>query len=112
MARKKQITNKQLIKALYKCGGLYSHAARQLGISRQAIYNRIHNDPQIGEVYEDACEEMLDLMENELIKLGKKGNLKAIVFYLKTKGKKRGYTEKAEIVNTEPVTAYIKREPI
>ena len=110
MARKKQITNKQLIKALHQCGGLYSQAARQLGISRQAINYRIKKDDEIAEVYEDACEETLDLMENELIKLGKKGDLKAIIFYLKMKGKKRGYTEKAEAVNTEPITAYIKYE--
>ena len=112
MARKKNITSKQIINALYKNGGFYTYAARQLGISRQAIYKRINNNPQIAEVYEDACEETLDLMENELIKLGKKGDLKAIIFYLKTKGKKRGYTEKAELVDTEPVTAYIKRVPI
>ncbi len=112
MARKKQITNEQLIEALYKCGGIYSQAARQLGISRQAIYKRINNNPQIAKVYEDTCEETLDLMENELIKLAKDGHFHAIKFYLKTKGRKRGYTEKAEPVDTGEITAYIKHVPL
>ena len=111
MERKKKITNEQLIETLYKNGGLYAHAAKQLGISKQAIHKRIKNDPQIAEAYEDACEETLDLAEHELIKLIKAGNIRAIIFYLKMKGKKRGYTEKSEPVDTEPVTAYIKYEP-
>jgi len=95
--RKKKITNKQLIETLYKNGGIYAHAARQLGISKQAIHERIKNDPQIAEAYEDACEETLDLAEYELIKLIKAGNIRAIIFYLRTKGKKRGYTENPQV---------------
>ena len=93
MARKKQITNEQLIDALHKNGGIYTYAAEQLGITMQAIQYRIKTDEKIAEACQDACEQTLDLSEHELIKLIKAGNLRAIIFYLKMKGKKRGYTE-------------------
>lgn len=38
---------------------------------------------------------------NELIKQIKRGNMTAVIFYLKTKGKSRGYIERHEI-DTEP----------
>jgi len=110
MARKKKITNEQLIDALHKNGGIYTYAAEQLGITMQAIQYRIKTDEKIAEACQDACEQTLDLSEHELIKLIKAGNLRAIIFYLKMKGKKRGYTEKGEPVDTEPITAYIKYE--
>ena len=114
MARKKKITNEQLINALYKCGGIYSHAASQLGISIQAIHYRIKTDDEIAEAYEDACEQMIVLMEDELIKLAKDGHFNAIKFYLKTKGKKRGYTEdwQAEQKATQRQSYYIDGEEI
>ncbi len=39
----------------------------------------------------------LDFMESRLLKAIDKGNVTAIIFYLKTKGKDRGYIEPQEI---------------
>ena len=94
MGQKKKVTNLQLIKALSKHCGIYADAARELGISKQAVYKRIKSDEEIAEAYEDICEQWLDTAEYQLMQLIEKDkNLNAIMFYLKAKGKERGYTE-------------------
>ena len=39
----------------------------------------------------------MDFTENQLLKKIKEGSEKSIMFYMKYKGRKRGYTEKLEI---------------
>lgn len=41
--------------------------------------------------YDEITDVTLDYVENQLIKQIKEGNINAITFYLKTKGKKRGF---------------------
>ena len=43
----------------------------------------------------------LDFVESELHKQIKKGSAGAAIFYLKTKGKKRGYIETTEVLTHE-----------
>lgn len=56
--------------------------------------------PELKAIANEAIESTLDLGEAELIKAMKKGNLTAIIFYLKCKGKHRGYIERQEIDQT------------
>ena len=58
-------------------------------------------EKQIKEAIQEAKESMLDFTENKLFTQIKEGNLTAIIFYLKTQGKARGYIEKQEIGNPE-----------
>ena len=50
----------------------------------------------------DTEEGLIDNAEDELQKLINLGNPIAIIFYLKTKGKKRGYDEKQTIEIKKP----------
>jgi len=48
------------------------------------------------EVYDDARESMLDIGEQSLYTKVEAGDIAALIFFLKTQGKNRGYTERQE----------------
>ena len=85
----------QIEKALIKCNGLITVAAKMLGVTHSAISHRIKKSERLQKVQEDIVEKMIDAAENTLHdKMHNEKNLTASIFYLKTKGKHRGYVEK------------------
>ncbi|MCR9065502.1 MAG: hypothetical protein NXI00_16140 [Cytophagales bacterium] len=62
--------------------------------SRTTIYNWMENDPVFREAINNIDEFVIDFAENSLFKQIQEGNTAATIFYLKTKGQKRGYVEK------------------
>jgi hypothetical protein len=99
----KKYTVEQVIDALAECKGMISPAARYLGCGRRTIQRYMKEYPEIAEAIEDADEEVNDIAELKLLDAIKRGEAWAICFRLKTKGKKRGYIEKAEIGHTGQV---------
>lgn len=97
MANKDRYTIEQVKQALESGGGFLSVAAETLGCTRKTIYNYLDKYPQLKEVCEDIRERYLDLGESELIKKIKKGSTPELIFFLKTRGKGRGYVEKQEL---------------
>jgi len=87
----------QVADALINARGILKDAARELGCSRQTIYNYIDKYTTVADAYNEANERSLDFAEGKLMDAIGKGNLTAIIFYLKTKGKHRGYVERQEI---------------
>ena len=77
--------------------GIVSRACNDANISRTTHYEWIENDPNYARAVNDIGETALDVVESELFRQIKDGNVTAIIFYLKTKGKKRGYIEKLGI---------------
>jgi hypothetical protein len=68
-----------------------------MGVSRWTMtrYMAMHRktiQPWLDEIQEA----MLDLVEAKLREKVNEGNMTAIIFYLKTKGKQRGYVERSE----------------
>jgi hypothetical protein len=114
-ATKTDIRKKQFIDALEKCMGVITTACATIGIHRSTYYDWIHDDPDFKKQVESIDEIALDFAESKLFSLidgpehlvaTKDGgmmpvkdtpNVTAVIFYLKTKGKKRGYIEKQEI---------------
>lgn len=90
----KRTTIEQIKEALESAGGFISHAAEMLGVSQSAVSQRIAKSTELQETLKQIEEANLDIAESELIKLMRRGNLGAICFYLKCKGKGRGYVEK------------------
>lgn len=86
----------EVITAIEKASGIIKNAAKLLGCSRQTVYNYINNYATVKQAYDDANENMVDYVESKLIEQISVGNTTAIIFYLKTKGKHRGYTERTE----------------
>jgi hypothetical protein len=89
--KKRNITDKEIIKALRSSGGIHTHAAKALGVTRQNIGNRIRRSKQLKQVCDDIREENIEIAETELLKLVKKGDFKAIKFYLTCLAAAKGY---------------------
>lgn len=88
---------KQLIECLKKSKGIVADACKITGISRGTFYNWCKEDAEFNEEVNQINEETLDFVESKLLENIKKGEVTSIIFYLKTKGRNRGYQEKAEI---------------
>ena len=84
----------QIEEALRANGGFISYAAKSLGITYQAVWNRIQKCPKLRQSYEEIRESYLDLAESKLLVKIREGDLGAICFFLKCQGKKRGYIER------------------
>ncbi len=78
--RRPKRTNEQIMKALEATGGVLSHAAQKLQMSRDGVWKRIKKSPQLQRFYEDVVESRLDLAESKLMELVEAGNLGAIIF--------------------------------
>lgn len=63
------------------------------------------NDSSFQLAVTEIQEEALDFVEGQLLQAIREGNLTAIMFYLKTKGRHRGYTDKgtSELFTEQPL---------
>lgn len=77
--------------------GVIKYTCEACKISRQTYYNWLAADAEFRQEVESVGEEMIDFAENALHKKIAEGDTTSIIFYLKTKGKKRGYIERTEI---------------
>ena len=91
--QQRTIAGKQtLLDALEQSLGIVTTACRMTGISRSQYYRWL-DDPEFKRAVEDISEICLDFAESKLHDQISDGNVSATIFYLKTKGKKRGYIE-------------------
>ena len=91
------IAKKAFIEAMYKCLGIVSKAAELSGIARGSHYRWMDEDPEYKREIESVPDYVLDFVEDKLHTLIKDQDTTATIFYLKTKGKKRGYIERSEV---------------
>ena len=76
--------------------GNATKASEAIGINRRTFSRWCKADPDFAALVDEVKEEQIDLAESELRKLVKSGNITAVIFTLKTIGKKRGYIERTE----------------
>ena len=91
---------KAVIEALEKSLGIVTTACKSVGIGRTQYYNWLKTDEDFAKEVEDIQNIALDFAESQLHKQIGSGNTSATIFYLKTKGSKRGYIEKQDITQT------------
>ena len=129
MATEGNNIKKAMLEALKKTFGRVSMAAEMVGINRCTHYKWLEQDAEYKEAFEEINEAAIDFVESKLfekingVKLVGRGadedgepivydqppSDTAIIFYLKTKGKKRGYVEKQEIEHSgSGITAKIE----
>jgi len=94
---KSDILKNNLIKALEKSLGIVTSACKNVGCSRETFYKYCKDDADFKARVKDIENIALDFAESKLHKQIASGNSTSTIFYLKTKGKKRGYIEKNEI---------------
>lgn len=92
---------KAMLGALEKSLGVVTTAARQVGIERTTHYNWMKEDEEYKRAVESIDDVALDFAETKLHTLIQNEDTAATIFYLKTKGKKRGYIERQEVTGSE-----------
>ncbi len=97
MADKSDTKKEHMIEALGKSLGVVTTACQTAGISRDTHYRWLKEDPDYKRRVHELDNIALDFAESHLHMLIKDGSAAATIFYLKTKGKRRGYVERQEV---------------
>lgn len=107
-----------MIEALIKSLGVVTSACRLVQISRETHYRWMKKDKKYKTSVEDIENIAIDFVETKLHKQIEKGDTTAVIFFLKTKGKARGYVERSEVTGkdgspliTTITTKVIRNEP-
>ncbi len=96
-----QQKKQDMLQALEKTLGVVTTAARQVGIERTTHYYWLREDEEYKRAVESIDDVALDFAESKLHSLIQNDDTAATIFYLKTKGKKRGYIERQEFTGNE-----------
>ena len=91
---------KAIIEALEQSLGVVTSACKKVGVGRTTFYGWLADDEEFAKQVKDIENVALDFAESQLHQQIKSGNPTSTIFYLKTKGKKRGYIERMENENT------------
>lgn len=91
------IQKRAMIQALEKSLGVVTSACKSVGIARSTHYDWMDSDEEYRNAVNSLQDVALDFAESKLFKSIENGSDTATIFFLKTKGKKRGYIERQEI---------------
>ncbi len=110
LGRPEVFSDEEIEEALRKSHGLLASAARFLSagedgrtITRKGVERRVNKSEHLTEVLQEENDSLLDFAESKLYQNIKDGDKTSLIFYLKCKGKERGYVERGEIVGKQDV---------
>lgn len=89
-------TVEQMREALEKSEGLYYLAARYLKCHAKTVEKYVKRHAALKELVHQKKGERIDTVEDVLWDKAKRGEPWAVIFFLKTQGRSRGYTERYE----------------
>lgn len=100
----------KFLKVLDEHLGVISYACVQAGVPRRTVYDWMNQDTEFQQAVKDIDHKQLDFVERKLIENINKNDTRAIVFYLSTKGRKRGYSTRVELVTPDdkPLKAEVR----
>ena len=113
--KSRHIKKESMLAALEASLGVVSSACHEAKIPRATYYKWLKEDEDFRQKVEDINNIALDFVESSLHKQIASHNTSATIFYLKCKGKQRGYVERSELDITsqnEPVKIDIKIDGI
>jgi len=88
---------KRMFTALFsQLGFNIAQTCKRIGVSRMNYYKWMDEDPNFKERFVAEQEKIIDFAETKLYEHIQKGDTTALIFFLKTKAKKRGYVERQE----------------
>ena len=97
MDKSRHIKKETILKALENSLGVVTVACKQADIPRSTYYKWLKEDEEFAQDVKEIENIALDFAESQLHTQMKDGSTSATIFYLKTKGKKRGYVERSEL---------------
>ena len=86
-----------ILQALEKSLGVVTTACQKTGVSRATFYRWLKEDAEFAANVQAIQDVALDFAESKLFEQIQDGSTAATIFYLKTKGKRRGYVERQEL---------------
>ena len=98
---KKRPTAEEIKRVYSQKGANISATCIALGISRNTLYSWRKASKKLDELMTDVEESLIDFSESKLMEQINNGNITAIIFHLKTKGKNRGYVERQEMTGAD-----------
>jgi hypothetical protein len=101
----RKLTDEAVIAALRRTRGIKSEAARLLKVAPSTVFAYLAERPHLKERLREIDEEALDEAEGQLWAGIERGEMRAVTFFLSTRGKHRGYTTRVEQTGAD-------REPI
>lgn len=87
---------KALLRALHQTGGNISEACKMCDVSRRMYDYYRREYPEFDVRVEEIFDAQIDFVESKLMEQIANGNASSTQFFLKTKGRSRGYAEKTE----------------
>lgn len=92
-----RLTKKSAAESIKHYNGNISAVARSFGVSRRAVYDLLDKHPDLKELVYEQREAWKDDAESELMRQAMEDkNTTALIFFLKTQAKDRGYIERQE----------------
>lgn len=99
---------KKLIEALERSLGIVTPACKEVGVSRETFYRYYREDVDFKAEVDSINDITLDFVENQLLKKIKEGSERSILFYMKYKARKRGYSDSIDITSDGKSISQIK----
>jgi hypothetical protein len=106
------IAKLKMIAAMEKSLCVVSTAAKKAGIDRRTHYKWMQADPEYAENIKELEDVSIDFAESCLFSQMKRGDNAPTIFYLKTKGKKRGYVEGMQVIGHVDATEQLTDDEI
>lgn len=103
---------KEVIEALRKSLGVVTTACKKAGVGTSTFYQWLKVDEEFAQQVESIDDVALDFVESKLFENIDNNRTAEIIFYLKTRGKKRGYIERQEITGADGMPNNFKVEII
>lgn len=107
MTNKSQHIKKALLEALEKSLGVITTACKSVGVNRSTYYDYYNNDEEFRKEVDTLSDVAVDFAESQLHKQINEGSTAATIFYLKTKGKSRGYVERQEVYHDSNIESHL-----